>query len=131
MARDGNDLARWAYIAIVVVSAFAMAVLFALFLSDRGSIKREANVRATQIQQQRYDVTFQNCLNQNDRHDETIIRLKTLLHQAVTNGQITEEVARRNVAYTSLLINSLVPKRNCKAVAQRAVQPRPTTNHGG
>ena len=123
-----DDILRWLYISIVIVSACVMAVLFVLILNDKHDITREANIRATQIQQQRYDATFQNCLDTNERHDETIRRLNTLLRQAIKDGQTTVTDAQRSAATTTLLIDALVPKRNCIVVAHAAVHPLENPN---
>jgi hypothetical protein len=119
----GGDLARWAYIGIVVAAACAMAVLFSLILTDRNNLRREANIRATQIQQQRYDTTFNNCVDQNDRHTAVLRRLHSILQKSIRAGVIDREQAHAQEESTVFLIDALVPKRNCAVVARRAVHP--------
>jgi hypothetical protein len=118
---NASELARWAYIAIVIVASISMAVLFSLILSDRDNLRKEATIRATQIQQQRYDATFQNCVDQNRRHDNTIKRLKALVKK--DNPSFTKQQVDAAVNQTEFLIDALVPVRNCKAVAEKSVHP--------
>jgi len=117
---------RRIFLILNFVAAIAMAILFALILSDRNSIKREANVRATQIQQQRYDVAYGNCLDQNGRNRNTIQTLNNLISK-LPPSQLAQ--AEQSKEFTILLINALVPIRNCQQVAKQSVQPLPAPNH--
>lgn len=118
-----NEIARWAYIAIVTISAIVMAVLFVMIRNDRNSLNREANIRATQIQQQRYDATFEGCTDQNLRHDHTIHRLEVILQRYIKKHPESRAQAAASVKQNEFLIDALVPKRNCKVVAKNAVHP--------
>lgn len=120
---DHSEWARRLYILVVIISACVMAVLFVLIRDDRRGINHEAAIRSTEIQQQRYDATYQNCLDTNKRHDNTIARLKFILRRDVKKGRITKSQAIRSSVTTALLIDALAPRRDCKAVARKAVHP--------
>lgn len=116
----------YVYLGICIAAAISVAILFALILSDRNEIRREANVRATQIQQQRYGVTYKNCLDQNARNRGTKRTLNDLISKLPPEDQVQ---AQQTKFFTIVLINALVPIHNCKEVAQQSVQPLPTPNH--
>lgn len=115
-----SDWARILYIAIVIVAAIAMAVLFIQISNDKKDINREANIRATQIQQQRYDTTYANCVDQNRRNLKTIKTLNNEINQLPASERLR---AAQSKEFTILLVQALVPKRNCMAVARAAVHP--------
>lgn len=119
------------YLAIVAAAAISFAVLFALFLTDRSNIKAEANIRATQIQQQRYSTTYNNCIDVNKRHTAAIRALKKIIDDYVKKHPVAKEQLRQVLHQDEILISALVPFRNCKAVAAKAVHPLPAPNNNG
>ena len=123
-----GDVARVFYIGIVVISAIVMAILFVLIVNDRNSLRREANIRATQIQQQRYDATFNNCVDQNKRHDKTIRRITKIVDQSIKKGEIPKSSRSEVLKQNEFLIDALAPIRNCKQVASKAVHELPPPN---
>jgi hypothetical protein len=123
-----HEISRILYIGIVIASAVAMAILFVLILNDRHSLTREANIRATQIQQQRYDNVFGNCIDQNRRHDKTIKRLQTLAAKYIKSHPGSEAAIRSSYKQEVFLISGIVPRQNCKAVAKKAVHPLANPN---
>lgn len=133
-----HEWARKIYILVVIASALAMAILFLLIVDDRDSIRREANIRANQIQQQRYDTTFSNCVDQNTRNKKTIYHLHQIFTTYAKLHPEARQMVKQAFEQNKLLINSIVPRRNCRAVAKRAVHPlvnpitgRGTTTTGG
>lgn len=120
---DGSELARWAYIAIVIVAAASMAILFVMIQDDRHSLTREASIRATQIQQQRYDTVYATCIDTNQRHDRTIRKLQALSADYIKKHPAQKSQIKANIQGNIALIDALVPKRNCKVVAKEAVHP--------
>ncbi len=125
---DEQQVARYLFMGIVVAAALAMAVLFALLLSDRNNIKREANIRATQIQQQRYDVAYNSCLNQNERNSNTKATLNGLIAKLPPDQR---QQAEQSKYFTLLMVNAIIPTQNCIVVAEQAVQPLPAPNNNG
>lgn len=118
-----SDTARWVYILIVIASAVAMAVLFVMIRDDRHTITREASIRATQIQQQRYDASFSACSDQNQRHTRSIQKLHAIANEFLKTHPAMKAEVQASIANNILLIDAIVPKRNCKAVARLAVHP--------
>lgn len=122
------DLGAAIYISVVVISAAVMAVLFALIIGDRNDLRREANVRATQIQQQRYDATYNTCMDTNRRNRVTIHRLNKLITNDVKKEQLPEAQAKQAEKQNRFLIDGILPVRNCKEVAAKAVHALPPPN---
>lgn len=118
-----HEWARGLYIAVVIGAAVAMAILFILMNNDRNDIRREANIRATQIQQQRYDTTYASCVDQNRRHAVTIKRLRRLAAKYVKAHPGSKAAIKASFKQEKFLISGIVPHRNCKAVAKKAVHP--------
>lgn len=123
-----SDVSRVLYIGIVVAAALAMAVLFVMIQNDRHDLTREASIRATQIQQQRYDATYRACIDQNQRYDHTIAQLKHILKDYIKAHPEKAAQAKSSISQNELLIGALAPKRNCKTVAQKAVHPLANPN---
>lgn len=118
-----HEASRWTYIIIVIASAIAMAVLFVMISNDRGKLNREANIRATQIQQQRYDNIYATCIDQNRRHDKTIQRLHTIAEKYIKAHPGTRAQVTASIKQNEFLLSAIVPHQNCKAVAKKAVHP--------
>lgn len=126
---DHNNVLRGLYIAIVTISALVMAILFVLIINDKNDIKREATVRANQIQQQRYDTTYGNCIDTNQRNKKTIHQLDVITAAYMKKHPEAKAAVKDSLQQQTLLIDALVPVRNCKVVAAKAVHPliNPTT----
>lgn len=123
-----HDAARWLYIFVVVISAMAMAVLFVMIQNDRSNLNREANIRATQIQQQRYDSIYGTCVDQNHRHDKAVKRLQAIAQTYIKKHPETKLQVKASIKQNKLLISAIVPHQNCKAVAKKAVHPLANPN---
>lgn len=72
-----------------------------------------------QIQQERARATWMACVDQNHRHDTTVLRLRQLVAQIPAGRQ--RDRALHNVAGTVALINALAPKQDCRALVKRRV----------
>lgn len=118
-----HDAARWLYIVINIAAAVAMAILFVMIQNDRSLLNREANIRATQIQQQRYDATFTACTEQNQRHDKSVHRLHTIAKNYIKKYPAQAAQVKASIKQNISLIDALVPDRNCQVVAKKAVHP--------
>lgn len=82
--------------------------------------------RARQIQQERARSIRANCKDSNDRHDNSIAALDTVLHDYLAKKPPAQRPALRKQLEAArqqniLLINALVPKRNCAQVVRGAV----------
>ena len=91
---------------------------------------QQANDATSAIQQQRIDATRRNCLDQNLRHDTTLVTLDGLIDTATSRAQSKEEKKRvlASVAGTKALIEALAPKRDCDKVVAATVQQPPGAN---
>lgn len=93
------------------------------------SVKNRALVKevaALQIrdQVQRHQAAYQNCKDQNTRHANTVKALGAIQMRDISEGLTTKARAAFGTEQTTLLINALAPKQNCKAYANR-VAPLP------
>jgi hypothetical protein len=123
-----HEVARWAYIIIVIASAVAMAVLFVMISNDRSLLNREANIRATQIQQQRYDNIYGTCVDQNHRYNRAIRRLQKIAMKYIKAHPETKVQVKASIKQQKLLISAIVPFQNCRVVAKKAVHPLANPN---
>lgn len=118
------------------VAAIAFAIFFILWLNQNQAIKSNAQTAKTlaantrnltqenarlliKVQNQRRDLLYRGCRDQNSRHDDSLVALKKLLKKSGVSQ------ARRTAAYqqTKVLIDALVPKYNCVKLANRFVKP--------
>jgi len=75
-----------------------------------------------QIQQERYQQTYDQCAAQNARHDNTLAALDQILGQAEKKQPKQAARIAASKAPTVLLINSLAPKHDCTVIAHMAVR---------
>lgn len=108
---------RWAALTIWVC-AFSAIVIWSV-------IQTRNNVHA--IQQNRKEVIFNNCRNQNMRHDATIIELNKLALQILSKAKnpTVKAQLRRSIRYNIELINAIVPRQDCAKVLQRTLAGQP------
>lgn len=76
----------------------------------------------TRIQDERENSIRTSCQETNRRYDKTIDTLDRLIAEAPPGRR---QRAREGRAGTVLLINALVPKRDCDALVGRSVRPPP------
>lgn len=124
------------YVIINTLAAIAFAVLFtwvysqnttlhkqdretkALALSNRNLTKQNINL-LKKVQNNRRDLIWKGCREQNARHNGSLAALKSLLKKSGVSQ------TRRSQAYqqTKILIDALVPIRNCAKLANNSVKP--------
>lgn len=109
-------LHRWQAVGILV--AMTLAYVLAACLTTWESRQRSDANRdlIVAIQHQRAEVTYTSCLDQNDRHDQTIERLDQLLDKAVAANPAAAEQIRRTRSSTVFLIEALAPHQKCKQI---------------
>lgn len=91
----------------------ATSIVISVYLFSKINDERERNVRA-------------NCEQINARHDATIRQLDALLAQRLrTASPADRERIEQSRASTVLLINALVPKRDCDRLVSEQVNSRP------
>lgn len=90
---------------------------------DTAQLVRTTARLAAQIQQQRRSTVSMNCRDQNGRHDATIGKLDEIIAGLPEGPEKDRAVA--NKASTVLLIDALVPKRNCRRVLDETTSPVP------
>lgn len=121
---------RWEAVGVLV--ALTLSFVVAIILVNRESKHRAAENRdlIVAIQAQRAEVTLTNCLDQNDRHDHTVMQLDDVLRkrklairrqikEATTEGERTALRAQIDAlddarASTISLIDALAPHQNCE-----------------
>lgn len=118
------------YFTLNTVAAIAFGILFYFYYTQGQQIKTQTNQGkalaiesihlSNRIQNQRRNLTYKNCKDQNDRHKAGFKALNKLLIGTITSPK------RRKAAFkvTKPLINALVPFRNCVKVANKVV-PKP------
>lgn len=115
-----KDFIRKGLIAFSIIAIFtAIAIFgFGLVLTRQSQIFRD-------IQQQRYDVSYDTCIDQNERHDETIDTLNSIVKTASERPDLSEAEKKQQAqgaASSILLIDALVPRvSDCAAQAQSRV----------
>lgn len=103
-----------------LASTFAVVAIIAALASATVSAITAVSLSG-QIQDQRFVAVRSNCLDVNQRHDDTIEKLDGLIAKLPAAQR---ERAKTSRAGTVLLINALAPKRaNCAAYAYSIVRP--------
>jgi len=96
---------------------FAVVAVVVAMLSITGGVV--VTYRATDdINRERAKNTLLNCQDVNRRHDKTIEQLDALIAKVPADRQ---KRARESRASTVLLINALVPRRDCQALVLKTV----------
>jgi len=73
------------------------------------------------IQQNRYELTRDGCLDQNGRNHETLLRLAEVSHDGPASADLTER-ERRGIEASKVLINAIIPARpDCEAYARSRI----------
>jgi hypothetical protein len=108
------------FLAVACIVAIVLAgTALVLSLSSNRDRAVSAQTLAEQIQKERVRNIRATCEMQNARHDKTIVQLDELIRDAPPGRR---ERAVQNRAGTALLIDALVPKRDCdRVVKQQAV----------
>lgn len=97
----------------------AAGILLAVVLFGRVSDQQNS------LQQSRVDITYQNCDEQNDRHDKAFNKLGELIAGLPPRRRAR---AKEGEAGTKALIETIAPKQNCLRLVQRRFgdTPRPS-----
>ena len=109
-------LRRWQLVGIFLL--IVGSAVFAVYLVDQESKARSSANRELIFQQerQRAEITLTNCIDQNERHDKTIMRLDEILARAQDGGTISGDAVRRSRESTIFIIEALAPHQNCEQV---------------
>jgi hypothetical protein len=120
-ARQTNLVAR--VMAVAVVAAFALFVgaVVQATQSNRDDAQSAAAV-AAQIQAERRRAAREDCVETNRRYHDTIATLDRLIEEAPPERK---QRARESRASTVLLIEAMLPKRNCDLHVRRRAPTRP------
>lgn len=124
------------YVIMITMIAVGMSILMPWLLIQNQQINRNAitaKVLAVKtrdlakenahllkkVQNNRRDLIYKNCRDQNIRHRGSLKALRSLLKKSGVNK------ARQDQAFaqTAILINALVPHRNCVELANNTVKP--------
>lgn len=95
-----------------------LSFVVAIVLVNRESVRRSHDNRVLiEAQaQQRAELTYIGCLDQNERHDATIERLDEVLMAAIREDPSRERALRQTRGSTVFLIEALAPHQNCKQI---------------
>lgn len=75
------------------------------------------------IQRSRYELTRDNCRDQNDRNRATILKLGEVSSDGPTTGRTPSEALRRQIDASKKLIDAIIPYRpDCEAYARSRIQ---------
>jgi hypothetical protein len=115
---SGNGRRPWLVVVLVAASIAMVMVLGVVLLANVFS-RTETNADfAEAIQRERARATLENCQKQNARHRNTV---RTLDRIIAGTPPARRRQARERRAGTVLLIQALVPLRECKRVVERTV----------
>lgn len=90
---------------------------------DTARLARQTARLAKSIQAQRVNSVLSNCRDQNERHDDTLDKLDGVIANMPPGPEKVR--AEANKPATVLLIDALVPRRNCHRVLRKALTPAP------
>lgn len=100
---------RWRALALWII-LFTVLVIWAI-VQSRNSVHG--------ISKNRKETFYNNCKTQNERHDATIAELHQLV-QKISSLKSTTPIKKTqlqgSVVFTTLLVDALAPKQNCKIV---------------
>jgi len=121
MPRKVVTLHRWQLVGIFVLVVLS-AVLAVMLVNHEAHVRTNENRKLILAQgrvlreqtHQRAEITYTTCLDQNDRHDKTIMRVDTLLAKARARNTVTKEQVRQARASYVFIIEALAPHQNCK-----------------
>lgn len=83
---------------------------------------RANQARVEQINEERSQNVLRNCLDVNTRHRSTVRQLDALLEARLRSASPAErKLLKQSRANTVVLIDALVPERDCRALAARQV----------
>jgi hypothetical protein len=100
----------------LVLASFSVFLSAWLFVRVQNAVDQSNRERAANVQR--------NCLETNDRHDNTIDALDTLLAVRLEAAQTKAERARLrdSRSNTVLLIDALSPRRDCDELVRRTIR---------
>lgn len=102
----------------IALSFLGVLVVIYIALDNGQQEARSARALAVAIQQSRLEGIRRVCLDQNMRHDATIRRLDSNIVKLPPGER--RERSKLSRDSTVLLIDALVPRRDCDVVVQRA-----------
>jgi hypothetical protein len=100
------------------LAAVATGVLLTACLFIAGTALVKTNSTTHQIQNERARSVRENCEQVNDRHDHAIETLDRLIAKAPPSRR---QRAIQNRAATVLLLDAIVPKRDCERLVRQSV----------
>jgi hypothetical protein len=105
-----------------VVLAFVVLAASCLWLAYQARERsRDSQDLSARIQRERAKATFNNCADQNARHDRTVRKLRMIVAAIPDRDQ--RRKARRGVGTTVGLIDALAPRQDCAALVRERVGP--------
>lgn len=134
-AKAISDLATRTFVILAVMVAIFLATAAAFTVlqvrkvdkADQATFKAEqASQLARAIQEQRRDSTLITCEDSNDRNHDATDQLDAIIAHIKDPERRARAQANRDT--TVLLINALVPLRNCKKVVAQIAPPPQTGN---
>lgn len=107
---------------IQVASLFAFGIL-SVYLTNENHKRSDENAKLiVTIQEERKNSIISSCQDQNDRHDNTIQLLQKNGDDQIRKQPERSAEIRNSIRLTILLIDALVPKRDCLKIANEAVK---------
>jgi hypothetical protein len=121
---------RW-FLVLLFTLSFASASVAVLLGAheNRGRISDNRN-RIEDIQRSRAEVGYTTCVDQNNRHDETIRRLDALLTRLAKEQPARAGQIRATRSSTVFLIEALAPHQNCRQISLDRYGFVPDTERG-
>lgn len=112
---------RWIWrTAVILAIGNTLALVGYGLLADQNGNRIDDNKQTiSDIQQSRRDSVLISCREQNSRHDNTVKTLDGLISSSPPERKTQ---ARQSRAFTVLLIDALVPKRNCQQRVRQLVE---------
>lgn len=107
---------------IQVASLFAFGIL-SVYLTNENHKRADENAKLIiTIQEERKNAFISSCQDQNDRHDNTIQLLQKNGDDLIRKQPERTAEIRNSIRLSILLIDAIIPKRNCLKLANEAVK---------
>ena len=120
-----RPISRAMLLAVTVVLALVASsatLAYAIVVNQRATVA--ATAFAEQIQVERQRSIRASCVETNRRHDETIQTLNQIFDD-IPRGSERRRRAEAGHASTVLLIQAMLPKRNCEKIVREAAPSEP------
>lgn len=124
IARNYNRFNKRALAVLLVLTILttAFGVLSVWLTFENRHRAHEALALSQAIQDERAESVRRNCQDQNHRHDNTINKLNAISDTVIAQDPSRRAQVTMSIQQSIILINAIIPKRDCEKLANRTVK---------